>query len=1023
MITRRAERPTTLRTLLPAAAAVLAGLFFSACVNPVEQAVPANTVVTAPAFFECRWADGPISIDGQADDPAWQPAQIISNFAMPWLGHGAHPAPTATRARLLWDREFLYFFADMEDADVYADVTEHDGKVWLNDVFELFFKPLKDKSGYYEFEINAANTSLDMFLPSRDSGGWQRHKSDREFHLNSAVVVRGTLNQRHDKDGGWSVEGRIPWLDFVQTIGRPEPGEQWTFALCRYDYSVGLPEPALSTCAPLQRMDFHDLEDYAPLRFIGPKQTAQPSGLGQRVPWLNSRVVGSPDPPPPFRAVRAFPNLKTENTVAIASEPGSDRLLLIEVTKTFAGGSRLRRFSSRSDGSNVETMLELPEEMTYGLAFHPGFATNGFIFVGCNGPSQPQPRFTRIVRYTMERLPPFGINPASRHVIIEWESDGHNGGDLCFGNDGMLYVTSGDGTTDSDENVAGQDLGKLTSKVLRLDVDHPADGCLYSIPRDNPFLDVPGVRGETWAYGLRNPWRITVDRESGQLWIGENGQDLWEMARLVERGANYGWSVFEGSHPFYPNRKPGPQPVTPPTFEHPHSEARSLTGGVVYRGARFAELRGAYLYGDYSTGKIWGARHDGQKVVWHRELADTPLAVTGFGLDPDGELLIVDFGGGLYRLEPTPKNQDSGRFPTRLSETGLFVSTKDLRPDPALIPYSVNAPLWSDGAHKERFIALSGRSQIDFTSNHGWGFPEGAVLVKTFFLDLEAGNPASRRRLETRLLTKQQNEWVGYTYVWNDAQTDATLLGAAGADQEFTVRDSNAPGGARKQTWHFPSRAECMVCHSRAANFVLGLTEAQMNRLHDYGGGQVDNQLRVLERLGVLRANWFDYEREDIKRQPAGEPDKTRKELLRQLHAAESRRAPATNSVLLPRAPERLRKLADPADPAASLDDRARAYLQANCAQCHVRSGGGNAQIDLEFLTSRAEMKLFGERPQHSAFGLADARLVAPGQPEQSVLLRRMSNRDTGHMPPLATTRVDEQAVKLITEWIAEMKR
>src|SRR5205823_3019051 len=198
--------------------------------------------------------------------------------------------------------------------------------------------------------------------------------------------------------------------------------------------------------------------------------------------------------------------------------------------------------------------------------------------------------------------------------------------------------------------------------------DHPNEGRAYSIPKDNPFYGQQGVRWETWAYGLRNPWRIAVDAKTGHVWVGQNGQDLWEQAYWVRKGDNYGWSVYEGSHPFYPNRKLGPTPHVKPTVEHHHSEARSLTGGVVYHGDKFAELRGAYVYGDYSTGKIWGVRHDGTRVVWHKELADSRLQITGFALDPRGELLICDHRGksGFYTFEPTPTDLPPSTSPRTL---------------------------------------------------------------------------------------------------------------------------------------------------------------------------------------------------------------------------------------------------------------------------------------------------------------------------------------------------------------------
>src|SRR4030095_3524225 len=196
--------------------------------------------------FECRWATGPIEIDGKATEAAWQAAQPIDRFYLPWLKDAARPAKTATRARLLWDREYFYFFAGLDGGDLFAPLTEHDGKLWDNDVFELFFKPDDRAAGYYEFQVNAAGAVLDMFIAERGKKSFEEMRADGPFHLKAAVVRRGTLDNRADKDEGWSVEGRIPWTDMLRTGGRPVENEVWRFALCRYDYDQAWKEPELS---------------------------------------------------------------------------------------------------------------------------------------------------------------------------------------------------------------------------------------------------------------------------------------------------------------------------------------------------------------------------------------------------------------------------------------------------------------------------------------------------------------------------------------------------------------------------------------------------------------------------------------------------------------------------------------------------------------------------------------------------------------------------------------------------------
>ncbi len=812
--------------------------------------------------YDCHWAKGAIAIDGKGDEPDWKRATTIDRFVVPGTLQNAQKG---TRAKLLWDRNYLYFLAELEDQDLFADVVEHDGKTWDNDVFEMFLKPSLSAPGYYEFQVNAAGTEMDLFLPDQKSGGYTALKSSHPFHWMTKVERRGTLNVRSDSDEGWTVEGRIPWADFLMTGGRPDIDEVWTMALCRYDYTLGK-KPELSSCANLTQPNFHRTEDYLELRFSGRSESDEAfKRLRQGKHHLSSRVVGSPEPPLPYQTVRAYPELMLEWPIDVQVEPGSHRLLIIEEQGAY-GPTTIVRTVGPPELGKLERLID-PQGVAYSICFHPRFEENGFFYVGSNGKREGEKHHSRVVRYQLSRTEPYPL-VGEPLTIIEWESNGHNGAAITFGLDGMMYVTSGDGTSDSDANNVGQDLSTLLAKVLRIDVDHPAKGVNYSIPEGNPFLGTSGARQETWAYGLRNPWRITTDKKTGHVWVGNNGQDMWEQVYRIEKGANYGWSVFEGGHPFYAHRQLGPTPHVKPTVEHPHSESRSLTGGAVYHGQLLPDLRGAYIYGDYSTGKIWGVKHDGTKVIWHRELADTPLQISAIALDADGELLVVDHRGekkgGLYRLTPTVPSPSAETFPRWLSQTGLFESVAGHRPAEGTIPYSVNAQLWSDGAQKTRFIALPEGGSIEPTDQWAWQFPDHTVLVKSFAIDRVEGDPASRVWIETRLMVKQQGEWVGYSYEWNDEQTDAKLVEAEGRDREFTIRGSNS---ARTQRWHYPSRTECMVCHTRAAGFVLGLSTVQLNKLHDYQDGRTLPQLEALEEMNVLKISSESQWKESLRKE------------------------------------------------------------------------------------------------------------------------------------------------------------
>ena len=725
------------------------------------------------------------------------------------------------------------------------------------------------------------------------------------------------------------------------------------------------------------------------------KQKAQKAvGIDRRVPWNSSKIVGTPEPPAPYRTQQVFPKLKFSEPLAMTWIPGSNRLLIVERR------GKVFTFENSPTVEKADLLLDTGKS-TYGVALHPEFQTNGYIYVTyVVKEGDPLPNGSRVSRFQVGKERPWRCDPKTEQVILEWPSGGHNAGCLGFGKDGYLYLSCGDGSGIADELKTGQDLRDLLASIIRIDVDHPDAGKAYGIPKDNPFINMPDARPEIWAYGLRQVWKFSFDRQNGDLWAGEVGQDLWESVYKIAKGGNYGWSVTEGSHEFRPDRPKGPTPILKPLVEHPHSDFRSLTGGFVYRGSKNKELAGAYIYGDYDTGTIAALRYDGKNVTMQQELVDTPFRIITFSEDHAGELYFVDFmNGTIHELVPAPKAEPVAAFPRKLSETGLFASTKDHTPAPGLIPYSVNAELWSDNAIKERFLALPGESQIEFDTveypqpapgaPRGWRFPDGTVVVKTFAMELEAGKPESRRRLETRILHFKQlagteevgdQMWLGYTYVWNEDQTDAELLAAQGADRELTIRDASAPAGVRKQKWHFPSRAECTLCHTMPAKYVLGVNTLQMNKDHDYGNGHAANQLHTLEHLGVFKKP-------------------------------------------LPKPPEELPRLVDYRDESQSLEKRARSYLHSNCAHCHMKWGGGNAEFQLLATLPLADLGIVNTRPGHGLFNLTDPKDLVPGNPDRSMILHRMTKIGLGRMPHVASNVVDERAAKMLRDWISQLPK
>ena len=735
---------------------------------------------------------------------------------------------------------------------------------------------------------------------------------------------------------------------------------------------------------------------------IAAEPIRKPSGIERRELWTTGNIHGTPEPPNPYVTENAFPKLKLFEPLSVALVPGTNRFgVATRPGKIFT-------FEIRPDVAEAQPLVDIART-TYGLAFHPKFADNGYFYLTYIDPALPPERGSRLSRYQVQPGGPLVADPASEVVILEWPTGGHNGGCIRFGSDGMLYLATGDASGIADELQTGQKIDDLVGSILRIDVDKPDGQRHYSIPADNPFVGHATARPEIWSFGHRQIWKFAFDPPTRRLWAGEVGQDLWEMVYLIRRGGNYGWSVREGRHPFRPNRPAGPGQFEEPIVEQPHSDFRSITGGYVYRSERLPELSGAYLYGDYDSGKLWMLKVDGDaaartpRVTAHRELADTQLRIVEWAQDPSGEVYAVDFaGGGFHRLVPAPPPAETRPFPMKLSETGLFASTKDHTPAQGLIPYSVNSQLWSDGAEKERFLALPGNSQIELDDvvyphgpeypDPGWRFPDGAVLVKTFSLDLKAGDPTSRRRLETRVLQHRKmpgNDdeygaqfWFGYTYVWNDEQTDAELLGPAGLDRDFVVEDKSLVDGRRTVNWHFPSRSECALCHTMAAKYALGVTTSQMNKDHVYhsaSGDAVANQLATFEHLGIFTSP-------------------------------------------LPKKPDDLPRLADPHDAKADLNLRARSYLHANCAHCHRKWGGGNAEFELHASWPLTKLAVVNTPPGQGTFKLNNPKVLVPGDPARSMILHRMELTGLGRMPHVASRVVDRAGADLIREWLASLK-
>jgi len=714
-----------------------------------------------------------------------------------------------------------------------------------------------------------------------------------------------------------------------------------------------------------------------------PQSSTSASGLDSR-PSNDSclapaRSTGSSD----VAVSRVYPTLSFTNPVAAVQAPGdSNRWFIVERT------GRIRVFDIRApssaatflDLSNVVTTAGDEEAGLLGLAFHPGFASNGRFYVFYSGPPDSGYRIqSRISEFTSADRNT--ANRATERILIRANKaeSNHNGGQLAFGPDAHLYASLGDGGAADDPHGNGQSTRTLFGKIIRIDVDGSSP---YGIPATNPFAGNPVCSivasgfdssdtsrssapcPEIYAYGLRNPWRFSLDRGSltPDLWVGDVGQGAYEeIDHIQSGGGNYGWDVKEGPDCHEPATGCNSSGLIDPVAAAPRSSGlASIIGGYVYRGSAIPALSGRYLFTDFYSRGLYlydASAPNGYATL----LGNTGVMASSFAQDTAGELYLVAYdNGGLYRIDPASGTGNSSSIPDRLSQTGCVDATNVTLPASGLVPYAPAAPFWSDSAEKDRWMALPDGSRIAVQANGDWSFPAGTVLMKNFRY--------SGQLIETRLFMRHPDgEWAGYTYRWNASQTEANRV----------IGGSTATIGTLQ--WTFPSEAQCLQCHTSAAGRSLGLENAQQNSDYLYTEtGRTANQIATLTHISML---------------PTSMPD-----------------------------PSSLPALPDPYDAASgSITERARAYLHTNCAMCHQPNGGATGNMDLRFALDVSATNTCNVNPTDGDLGVPGARRITPGDPGRSLVYLRMNRRGMNQMPPIASNLVDAQGATLLQQWIEQM--
>ncbi|QDT04679.1 Soluble aldose sugar dehydrogenase YliI precursor [Rubripirellula lacrimiformis] len=728
--------------------------------------------------------------------------------------------------------------------------------------------------------------------------------------------------------------------------------------------------------------------------------------LAQRLPWTQSRLQGSPDPPLPFQTQRVFPKLTFQSPMKIIDLPGRNRRLVLE------RAGRMVTFDSVDDPDTFDVALDLQAHLDVNgderiasirdMTLDPNFPDNGYLY--CVWAIQPHEvdGGTRVSRYQLDDQQVPSIDPETRLDIISYPSGDHIGASLCFADDGLLWITTGDGSLPfpPDIHKTAQNLGDLRGKVLRIDVRDATVDQPYQVPAENPFVDLAGARPEVYAFGIRNGFRSAIDPSTQDLWVADVGWERCELIHRIQKGGNHGWSLVEGPFPVDPDQPAGPGEIIEPAIVMQRNEAQSVTGGVFVPAssnlnpAGFADEpdaghRGHYVFGCFMNGGIWTADVSSDGNVEVTKACESGLRIIGFAnttlnasTSGRSDVLVVDYGGGgIYRMIPSDESAtqfDVDQFPRRLSETGLFSDLTTLSPNPGVAAYHPRATMNRDGASAQRVFGIPGDGKIAARQRFGqYVYPEGTVFANTISRDvITDGGVTKRVRVETQILAFDGLNWDPYSYRWDDEQQDATLVDATGDRRQLTVPDVRL--GKRAYTHQFGSRSQCLVCH------------------HVYNLGALSfrpDNLTGTPTSAVGDSDGFDHWSQLV---DAGyvEPFKAKIDLA----------------------------MVNPHDPSADLELRARSYLEMNCAACHRPAGGSTAAIRVQWGNPMDQTEMLNATPLQGGFGLDDPKVVVPGHPQRSVLMYRTATLGPGRMPKLVAHEPDFAGAKLLWDWIESME-